>query len=85
MVSIVTRGETYRHLLYLATALPLGMVYLTILVAGLGLGLALTPLVVGVPILVGVFLLVGLASLRVISAVARLSGRVAGAFLDGGA
>lgn len=74
------------------------MVYLTILVAGLGLGLAPTPLVVGVPILVGVVdtpveaaicvplgLLVGLASLHVISAVARLSGRVAGAFLDGGA
>jgi len=39
----------------------------------------------GAAVCVPLGLLVGLASLHVTSAVARLSGRVAGAFLDGGA
>lgn len=48
------REETYRNLAYLLARFPLGIVYFTVLVTGLSIGVALTPLLVGIPILAGV-------------------------------
>jgi hypothetical protein len=48
------RRETYKNLAYLLARFPLGIVYFTVLVTGLSMGVALTPLFVGLPILAGV-------------------------------
>ncbi|QGX93729.1 hypothetical protein EI982_02445 [Haloplanus rallus] len=53
------RRETYANLAYLLARFPLGLVYFTVLVTGLSLGVGLVPMVVGLPILVGVLALGG--------------------------
>lgn len=53
IVGVVTDAQTYRNLLYLILAFPLGIAYYVILVVGFSLGLALSVLVVGLGILLG--------------------------------
>jgi hypothetical protein len=52
-VGVVAEAQTYKNLLYLLLAFPLGMVYFILLTVGLSLGLALSVLVVGLGILIG--------------------------------
>lgn len=44
-------GQTYRNLLYVFLRFPLGVAYFTVLITMLSLGVALAPLLVGLPIL----------------------------------
>lgn len=53
-VSVVRRPEPYRNLLYLGTALPLGLVYVVSLVTGFTLGIVLSVVLVGVLVVIGV-------------------------------
>lgn len=53
------RRETYSNLAYLLARFPLGIAYFTVLITGLSVGVALIPLVVGIPILAGVLALGG--------------------------
>lgn len=53
-VSVVRRPETYRNLLYLGTALPLGLVYVVSLVTGFTPGIVLSVVLVGVLVVIGV-------------------------------
>jgi len=48
---VVTDAQTYRNLLYLVVAFPLGLFYYTVLVLGFTLGLGLSILLVGLGIL----------------------------------
>lgn len=48
------RLQTYRNLLYLALAFPLGLLYFVFLAVGLSLGVGLAITVVGIPILLAV-------------------------------
>jgi hypothetical protein len=50
-LGVVVDSQTYRNLLYLLLAFPLGMAYYVILVTGFALGLGLSVLVVGIGIL----------------------------------
>ncbi|MFC7134255.1 MULTISPECIES: sensor domain-containing protein [Salinibaculum] len=50
----VTDRQTYRNLVYVLLRFPLGVAYFTVFLTGLTVGLALTPLLVGIPLLVGV-------------------------------
>lgn len=50
-LAVPFRPQTYRNLLYLALAFPLGIAYVVFLSVGVPLGLALTFVVVGVPLL----------------------------------
>jgi len=52
-VGVVAEAQTYKNLLYLFLAFPLGMAYFVVLTVGLSLGLALSVLVVGLGILLG--------------------------------
>jgi len=45
------RRQTYRNLLYLGLAFPLGIAYVVVVVVGLALGVGLSIVVVGIPIL----------------------------------
>jgi hypothetical protein len=54
ILGVVVDGQTYRNLLYLLLAFPLGLVYYVFLVTGFALGLALSVLLVGLGILLGV-------------------------------
>jgi hypothetical protein len=54
ILGVVVEGQTYRNLLYLLLAFPLGLVYYVFLVTGFALGLALSVLLVGLGILLGV-------------------------------
>lgn len=60
IVGVVADRQTYRNLLYVVLAFPLGLLYYVILITGFSLGLALLVLVVGAGVLVA--LLVGLRS-----------------------
>lgn len=53
VVGVVADGQTYRNLLYLLLAFPLGIAYFVILVVGFSLGLGLSVLLVGLGILLG--------------------------------
>lgn len=53
IVGVVTDAQTYKNLLYLLLAFPLGLVYFVFLVVGFSLGLALSVLIVGLGILLG--------------------------------
>jgi len=57
VVGVVARGQTYRNLLYLLLAFPLGLCYYVLLTAGLALGVGLSVLLVGLGILFGTLLL----------------------------
>ncbi|WP_324662265.1 sensor domain-containing protein [Haloarcula sediminis] len=82
------RLRTYRHLLYLALVLPLGLLYFNVLLTGLSVAIPLSALVVGVPIL----LLTLLVARGFAAAERRLTASLLGAdladpsypFLDGG-
>jgi signal transduction histidine kinase len=50
--AVALQGQTYRNLLYLLLALPLGVVYLVVVAAGLATGAALSVVFVGLAILV---------------------------------
>lgn len=54
IVGVVTQPQTYRNLLYLLLAFPLGIIYYVILMVGFTLGIGLSVLAVGLAILVGV-------------------------------
>src|SRR3954452_2375556 len=62
--------QSYRNLLYLVLALPLGMAYVAILVAGLSAGAGLAVILVGVALL-----LATLFALRAMAAVERMLAR----------
>lgn len=51
---VVIEAQTYRNLLYLALAYPLGLLYFVVLTTGFALGIGLAVLLVGIPILAGV-------------------------------
>lgn len=53
IVGVVADAQTYRNLLYLLLAFPLGIAYYVILVVGFALGLGLSVLLVGLGILLG--------------------------------
>jgi len=65
-VGVVVDGQTYKNLLYLTLAFPLGVLYFTLLVTGLSLGAGL--LVVGVGALV---LLATVGAVRYVAAFER--------------
>jgi hypothetical protein len=50
-VGVPARAQTYRNLLYLALAVPLGLAYFVVLSVGLSLGVGLAVTLLGVPIL----------------------------------
>jgi len=62
--------QSYRNLLYLALALPLGIAYVTILVAGLSAGAGLAVILIGIVLLVAT-----LFALRAMAAVERMLAR----------
>mgnify|MGYP000406162451 CR=1 FL=1 len=51
VVGVVADGRTYRHLLYLLLAVPLGFVYSTVFTFGVAFGLALSVALVGLVVL----------------------------------
>jgi hypothetical protein len=51
VVGVVADGRTYRHLLYLLLAVPLGFAYLTLFAFGVGFGLAFSVVLVGLVVL----------------------------------
>lgn len=53
IVGVVAEPQTYKNLLYLGLAFPLGMVYYVVLMVGFSLGIGLSILVVGLGILLG--------------------------------
>ena len=67
---VVRDPQSYRNLLYLLIALPLGVAYVTILVAGLSVGAGLAVILVGIALLVAT-----LMALRVMAAVERTLAR----------
>ncbi|MEF8783848.1 MAG: sensor domain-containing protein [Haloarculaceae archaeon] len=74
IVGIIAEPQTYKNLLYLLLAFPLGMVYYVILMVGFTLGIGLSVLVVGLGVL-----LVTVIGLRFIAAFERT---LANALLD---
>lgn len=50
----VIRPQTYRNLLYLLLALPLGILYFVLLTTGLTLGIGLVVTLLGIPLLIAV-------------------------------
>lgn len=69
------RSETYTNLAYLLARFPLGVVYFTVVVTGLSLGIGLLPLIVGLPILAGVLALGGYVGVVEAALLNRLLGR----------
>ena len=51
VVGVIVDGRTYKHLLYLLLAIPLGFVYSTLFAFGVGIGLALSVVLVGFVVL----------------------------------
>ncbi|MCG1003295.1 MULTISPECIES: sensor domain-containing protein [Halobacterium] len=73
-VGVLGDRRTYRRLLYLSVAIPLGFLYYVVLAFGFVFGVALTVFVVGVPVL--------LATLLLARVLADWERRVANALLD---
>lgn len=46
-----TDPQTYRNIVFLLVRLPLGIVYFSVFLTGLALGISLMPLIIGIPIL----------------------------------
>jgi signal transduction histidine kinase len=67
---VAWRSQTYRNLLYLALALPLGVAYVVILIVGLSAGAALAVILVGLAIL-----LATLFAIRAMAALERMLAR----------
>lgn len=53
---VVVDSRTYKNILYLALAFPLGLLYFVALTVGLSLGMGLAVILVGFPLLLGVVL-----------------------------
>lgn len=53
IVGVVAKPQTYKNLLYLILAFPLGMAYYVILMVGFTLGIGLSILVIGLGVLLG--------------------------------
>lgn len=68
----VTNPQTYRNVAFLLLRLPLGVGYFTVFLTGLVVGVALTPLLVGIPILGFVFGLTDYASALEATVINRL-------------
>ncbi|QLG60486.1 sensor domain-containing protein [Halorarum salinum] len=65
IIGVPLRLQTYRNLLYLLLAFPLGLLYFTFLAVGLSVGIGLAVTVVGVPVLLAVLATaVGLGSVE---------------------
>ena len=78
VVGVLVDGRTYRHLLYLLLAIPLGFVYWTLASFGLAFGLVLSVVLVGV-----VILLVTLIGARIAAGFERwLANQLLGTDLD---
>ncbi|NEU55986.1 sensor domain-containing protein [Halorussus sp. MSC15.2] len=73
LVGVPVRAQTYRNLIYLALAFPLGLAYFVGLTVGFSLGVGLAFTWVGIPIL--------LATLAVASALARVEAGLANCLL----
>lgn len=74
ILGVVADAQTYRNLLYLLLAFPLGLVYYVVLMFGFTLGIALSVLVVGLVILLG-----GIIGLRYVASFERrLANRLLG-------
>jgi len=56
LIRPIFQARTYRHLIYLALAFPLGIMYFVFLVTGISLGFGLAVIWVGIPILFGMLL-----------------------------
>ena len=56
LIRPIFQGSTYRHLVYLALAFPLGLMYFIFLVTGVSVGFGLVVVWVGIPILLGMVL-----------------------------
>jgi len=69
------RSETHKNLAYLLVRFPLGIAYFTVLVTGLSVGVALAPLLVGLPILAGVLAVGGYIGVVEAELLNRLYGR----------
>ncbi|MFC4408188.1 sensor domain-containing protein [Haloarchaeobius iranensis] len=69
--------QTYRNALYLLLRFPLGIVYLTVFVTLLSVGVSLVPLLVGVPILAGVLAVAGYVGVIEAALLRTLVGREA--------
>jgi hypothetical protein len=64
-LGVPLRLQTYRNLLYLVLAFPLGLIYFTFLAVGLSLGVGLAITVVGIPIVLVVLAIsLGVASVE---------------------
>lgn len=68
------RRETYANLAYLLARFPIGIAYFTTFVTGLSVGLALVPLIVGIPIISGVLGLAGYVGVVEASLLRRIRG-----------
>ena len=78
IVGVVAEAQTYRNLLYLLLAFPLGMAYFIFLTVGISLGVGLAVLGVGLAILFGTLL-----GVRVLGSFERsLANRLLGTDLD---
>lgn len=53
-IGVIRRPQTYRNLLYLVLAFPLGLLYFTVLTSGIALGIGLVITLVGIPLLLAV-------------------------------
>lgn len=83
VVGVAGRRETYENLAYLLARFPLGVAYFTTFVTGLSVGLALLPLLVGVPILAGVVAAAGYVGVVEAALLRRLRDRSVGYDLNG--
>src|SRR5919199_797660 len=70
LASVAWDAQSYRNLLYLALALPLGVAYVTVIAVGLAAGVGLAVIVVGLGVL-----LATLFAVRAMAAVERLLSR----------
>ncbi|MFC3477280.1 sensor domain-containing protein [Halobacterium litoreum] len=78
VVGIVADAQTYRNVLYLFLAFPLGIFYYVVLVLGFTLGVALSVILVGLVVLAGTVL-----GLRFVASFERgLSNRLLGTEID---
>ncbi|SFS65320.1 Putative sensor [Halostagnicola kamekurae] len=72
--SPVTDPQTYRNVAFLLLRLPLGVGYFTVFLTGLAIGVALTPVLVGIPVLGFVLGLTDYASTFEAKVISRLLG-----------
>ena len=54
VLGVVVEKQSYRNVLYLLLAFPLGVIYFTLLTAGIAVGIGLVVVLIGIPILLAV-------------------------------